>query len=319
MVLAGVNSKRGKESENGGFGVEIDFARLIWEDIIRKLNKKTREKVIPYPQFISFLLEYMMLAYGNDELTLDPTQVSSVQNWALKPNQPEGPPFIGHMLAICNVEEPIEFKAPKTFSKSKKRVSQGKIPRDQETQSSLAVDTKPNQPLASTPVVVEMHKEDQQGTGGLTSLEATNKEGAYPQLSSDKTKSTGDRLQTTHTNLGINVDSNSNEISRTIKLEDLSKLMQDNQKLEQQKTKPEADVSLLTTQPSYPNVDQLSQLLVNSIKPELSKLLSYYDFSSFIPSELKELSSMIIVLSGEVKELKDHVQGMEIELPRDLK
>ncbi|GJZ05313.1 hypothetical protein Tco_0538588 [Tanacetum coccineum] len=29
--------------------VEVNFARLIWEDIIHKLNKKTRKKVVPYP------------------------------------------------------------------------------------------------------------------------------------------------------------------------------------------------------------------------------------------------------------------------------
>ncbi|GJU94883.1 retrovirus-related pol polyprotein from transposon TNT 1-94 [Tanacetum coccineum] len=84
-----------------------------------------------------------------------------------------------------------------------------------------------------------------------------------------------------------------------------------NQKLEQQKTKAEAKVSLLTAQPSYPNVDQLSQLLVNSIKPKLSKLLSSYDFSSFIPFKLKELSSKITILSGEVKELKKHVAELK--------
>ncbi|GKE43820.1 hypothetical protein Tco_1471104, partial [Tanacetum coccineum] len=30
-------------------GVKVDYARLIWEDIIHKLSKKTREKVVPYP------------------------------------------------------------------------------------------------------------------------------------------------------------------------------------------------------------------------------------------------------------------------------
>ncbi|GJW97539.1 hypothetical protein Tco_0179347 [Tanacetum coccineum] len=59
--------------------VEVDFARLIWEDIIHKPNKKTREKVVPYP---------------------------SVHNWALKPNQTEGLPITDHMLAICNAEVP---------------------------------------------------------------------------------------------------------------------------------------------------------------------------------------------------------------------
>ncbi|GKE90978.1 hypothetical protein Tco_1572073, partial [Tanacetum coccineum] len=56
-------------------GVEVD-----------KLNKKTREKVVPYPRFISLLLEYMMPKYDNEELTIHPTQVFRVLNWALKLN-----------------------------------------------------------------------------------------------------------------------------------------------------------------------------------------------------------------------------------------
>ncbi|GJZ24134.1 hypothetical protein Tco_0561593 [Tanacetum coccineum] len=75
----------------------IDYAKLIWEDIIHKLNKKTREKVVPYPMFISIILEYMMPEYDNDELTINPTQVVSVHNWALKPKQTKGPPFTDHM------------------------------------------------------------------------------------------------------------------------------------------------------------------------------------------------------------------------------
>ncbi|GKD05442.1 hypothetical protein Tco_1180416 [Tanacetum coccineum] len=30
--------------------LKVDYAKLIWEDIIHKLNKKTREKVVPYPR-----------------------------------------------------------------------------------------------------------------------------------------------------------------------------------------------------------------------------------------------------------------------------
>ncbi|GKB41208.1 hypothetical protein Tco_0886150 [Tanacetum coccineum] len=210
-----------------------------------------------------------------------------------------------------------------------------------------------------------------------------------PSVLVDKTKSARDGLKTAHTNLGINMESSSAEISKTIKLEDLTKLMQDvktdfmdldsledepifvqdenkeeeeadkykdthatsheetkdssvphlpsprtvqlkeltnqvlllqsqNMKLEQQKNKAEAEVALLTAQPSYPNVNQLSQLLVNSIKPELSKLLSSYDFNSFIQYELKEISSKFTVLSGEVKEIKKHVvelKALQWELP----
>nr|GEW64529.1 hypothetical protein [Tanacetum cinerariifolium] len=49
---------------------------------------------------------------------------------------------------------------------------------------SSAMESKPNQPLVSTPVDTEMHKEDQQATGGSTSLGVTSEERANPQLSS---------------------------------------------------------------------------------------------------------------------------------------
>ncbi|GJT02599.1 hypothetical protein Tco_0823768 [Tanacetum coccineum] len=345
-------------------GVEIDFAKVIWDDIIHKLDKKSREKVVPYPQFISILLEYMMPEYENDELTLNPTQVFSVHN------------------------VPVESQVPKTSSKVKKKVSKGKKlgARSGLKRKQSSKHTNPSQPSVSIPVDTDLHKEDQQAAGGPTSLGDTSKEGAHPHLSSgsrsgaalnpirlliivsngsmtdlllladlgswtnpiilvDKTKSAGDGLKTTHTGLGINEESNSAKISKTIKLEDLSKMMKDVQTdfmdldspedepifvqdeneeeeeadkdedthatsheetedpsvpyppspktLEQQKAKAEAEVALLTAKPAYPNVDQLSQFLVNSIKPELSKLLSSYGFSSFIPSELKELSSKI--------------------------
>ncbi|GJR67818.1 hypothetical protein Tco_0013883 [Tanacetum coccineum] len=67
-------------------GVEIDFAKLIWEDFLSKLNKKTTEKVVPYLRFLSLSLQHKMEGYGNDEVTLNPTQVFSSQNWALKRN-----------------------------------------------------------------------------------------------------------------------------------------------------------------------------------------------------------------------------------------
>ncbi|GJW36251.1 hypothetical protein Tco_0059171 [Tanacetum coccineum] len=349
----------------------------------------------------------------NDKLTLNPTQVFSVHNWVLKPNQPEGPPFTDHMLAICKAKEPMEFKAPRISSRAEKRGSQGKMfgaktglrrkqsskhtfesktkankggsstsptgfktgHSDQETQSSSVVDTNPSKPSASTPVVAELHKEGQQAADGLTSLGATSEEGAYPRLSSDiradlgistpndsipqqqgmdegtqnyslehifvgtnpsvlvdKTKSAGDGLKIAHTHSGINVESSFDEISKTIKLEDLLKLMQDDENEEEEEADKYEDTHATSHEetkyssvphPPSPKTDQLkeltNQLLVKSIKPKLSKLVSFYDFSNFIPSELKELPSKITVLSGEVKELKKYVQGMEFELPGDLK
>ncbi|GJW68139.1 hypothetical protein Tco_0122563 [Tanacetum coccineum] len=145
--------------------------RIIWEDIIHKLNKKTRQKIVPYPRFISLLLEYMMHGYDHEDLTINPTQVFSAYNWALKANQHEGPPFTDHMKAICNIDVPTEASKSKTGQS------------DKETQSSLAKDKSPSHPSPSTPVVGEMHKEAQKAGGGPTSLGTTSEEGAYPQLS----------------------------------------------------------------------------------------------------------------------------------------
>ncbi|GKC38634.1 hypothetical protein Tco_1051018 [Tanacetum coccineum] len=52
------------------------------------------------------------------------------------------------------------------------------------TQSSSNMDTNPSQPSAFTPVVAEMHKEDQQGTTRPASLEVSGEERADPQINS---------------------------------------------------------------------------------------------------------------------------------------
>ncbi|GKE36588.1 hypothetical protein Tco_1459993 [Tanacetum coccineum] len=89
--------------------------------------------------------------------------------------------------------------------------------------------------------------------------------------------------------------------------------------LEQQKAQAKAEVASLKARPSYPDVNQLTTLLVTSLKPELSKLLASHNFASCLPTELKELPSKFTELSREIKELKQHVKDMEIELPGDLK
>nr|GEY22974.1 hypothetical protein [Tanacetum cinerariifolium] len=165
--------------------IHIDYASIFWEDIIIKLNKKHKEK-------------------------------------ALKPNQPKEPPFTDHMLAICYVDTPVVFKAPKTSSKAKsiyqgtkagaksrhkKLLTSSKQPSvssreatkggsskaptssknghsKKRKESNSTMDSNPSQPPVSTPVDTKMHKEDQQATGGPTSLEVTSKVRSNPQLSS---------------------------------------------------------------------------------------------------------------------------------------
>ncbi|GKE79950.1 hypothetical protein Tco_1549950 [Tanacetum coccineum] len=86
--------------------------------------------------------------------------------------------------------------------------------------------------------------------------------------------------------------------------------------LEQQKASAEAKIASLKARPSYLDVNQLTTLLVTSLKPQLSKLLASHNFASCLPTKLKELPSK---LSAEIKDLKQHVKDLEIKLPGDLK
>ncbi|GJU59872.1 hypothetical protein Tco_1237638 [Tanacetum coccineum] len=171
-------------------------------------------KIVPYPRFISLLLEHMMPEYDNEELTINATQVFSVHNWTLKPNQPEEPPFTTPMKAICNLDVPVQ--TPSILK-----------PSSQNEESSSDEDKSPSHPSPPTLMVGEIHKEAQQAAGGPTSLGATSEERAHPQLSSDKTKSAGDGLKTAHTDSAVNKESRANDISLKVKLEDLSDILKD--------------------------------------------------------------------------------------------
>ncbi|GJW75815.1 hypothetical protein Tco_0135185 [Tanacetum coccineum] len=185
-------------------GINIDYASIFWEDIIIKLNKRHREKVVPYTRFLSLLMMHKMKeGYGDGEVTPYPTQVFSVNNWALKPNQPEEPPFIDHMLDIRTAAKPVpgakprhkkhltSSKEPLVSSSEATKVGSSEVPTgskivhlERKKESSSAMDSNPSQTSASTSVAAEMHKEDQQATGGPASLGVTSKARSNPKLSS---------------------------------------------------------------------------------------------------------------------------------------
>ncbi|GJX77231.1 hypothetical protein Tco_0787846 [Tanacetum coccineum] len=115
------------------------------------------------------------------------------------------------MKAICNLDVHVDSKAPKPSLQMR-----GPPSKNARAKVDSARDKSPSHPLPPTPVVGEMNKEAQQAAGGPTSLGATSKEGAHPQLSSgheasansigsnlsvlvDKTKSARDGLKTTTT------------------------------------------------------------------------------------------------------------------------
>nr|GEX19487.1 hypothetical protein [Tanacetum cinerariifolium] len=272
-------------------GINIDYANIL-EDIILKLKKKQRETVVPYTRFISLLIMHKMKeGYGDDEQ--EATKGGS-------------------------------SKAP-TGSKtghSKKR-----------KESISAIDSNPSQPPVSTTVDLGMHKDDPQATGNPTSLGVTSEARVNPQLYSgmsafnlnepiystsfiihSKSASGNDASAVSigEVNLGNSAPSDfvpqqhaqfarqvKEEASRTIKLEDLAKLVSNVQpsfknldspeddpiiiiesdakgddrihatknveteytlhKLELEKNKAEA--ALLKAQPFFPNVEHLNELL----------------------------------------------------------
>nr|GEU52561.1 hypothetical protein [Tanacetum cinerariifolium] len=290
-------------------------------------------------------------------------------------------------------------------------------------ESISAMDSNPNQPSVSTPVDTKMHKEDQQATGGPTSLGVTSKERANPQLSNghdvsvdftaeadlrlsapndyiplqqgmdegtkntsydhisagtdphvltDQTKSVSKGLETVPTQPTTEKGASSTTIhgdkeeastaihgdkekaSNTLKLEDLAKLVSQIQpsfkdldlpeddlviivdesdkdepnaktkdtskyKLELEKNKAEAKAALLKAQPLFLNVEQLNELLVKSLQTEFLKILSSYNFSNSLSTELKDLPSKFNELTEETKGLKTQVHKLEIELLKELK
>ncbi|GJU64812.1 hypothetical protein Tco_1246647 [Tanacetum coccineum] len=125
--------------------VKVDYARLIWEDIIHKLSKKcTGENVLfrLSPRFISLLLEYMMPEYDNEELTINPTQVFNVlvdPKASNLPSQTEEVPQGKNPEAKSGLRRKQSSKH--TSESTEIRIQSQKLNQsEKETQSSLAKD-----------------------------------------------------------------------------------------------------------------------------------------------------------------------------------
>ncbi|GJV14639.1 hypothetical protein Tco_1359962 [Tanacetum coccineum] len=180
-----------------------------------------------------------------------------------------------------------------------------------------------------------MHKEAQQAAGGPTSLGATGEEGDHPQLSSDKTKSARDGLKTAHTDSGTNEESRADDISKKIKLEDLSKFLKDTRSAFYTPDSPQDDPIIVTDvseedeadkedthdtshdvpQSSYPDVNQLTTLLVAELKNiqwELpAKLQALLVLVSLVKKQLKTLDSILSLLNKVTETLNPFATVVE--------
>nr|GEU98311.1 hypothetical protein [Tanacetum cinerariifolium] len=201
-----------------------------------------------------------------------------------------------HMKAICNLVVPVDSKAPKPSSQTEKYSS--------------AKDKSPSHPSPPTPVVGEMHKEAHQAASGPTSLKATSEEGAHPQLSSDSTVEADPRPSAPNDSIppqqGMNEGTKNTPYdyifagSNPNVLVDKSKSARDGLKtkkeLEQLKAAAEAEVASLKANPSYPDINQLTTLLVAELKNtqwELpAEFLDLPHLASSVQEKLKTLDSL---------------------------
>ncbi|GKB42838.1 hypothetical protein Tco_0887780, partial [Tanacetum coccineum] len=157
-------------------GINIDYANIFWEDIIIKLKKKQREKVVPYNRFLSLLIMHKMKdEYGDGDVTLYPTQGFPRHKFGAQP---------GHKKHSTSSKQPSVSSKEATKGGSSKAPTSSKTGHSKKRkESSSAMDSNPSQPPVFTPVDTGMHKEDQQATSVPTSLGVTSEERARPQLS----------------------------------------------------------------------------------------------------------------------------------------
>nr|GEV77808.1 hypothetical protein [Tanacetum cinerariifolium] len=52
-------------------GIKVDYDKLIWEDIIHKLSKKSRENVVPYPSFFYLHSEFASIHDASADSTFE--------------------------------------------------------------------------------------------------------------------------------------------------------------------------------------------------------------------------------------------------------
>ncbi|GJX17510.1 hypothetical protein Tco_0218342 [Tanacetum coccineum] len=242
------------------------------------------------------------------------------------------------MLAICNANEPVAFKALKTSSKTEK-----KDPKGQSLELHLDIGNNfqflkignQNQPLASTLVVDGMHKEVHQATSGPTSLGVTGEEGADPQLSSDNdalaaftyevdldksvpkdllSQKQGNDEGTQNISFDhIVVELTSfDDVTRVIKLEDLSKLVKDINIDITELDSLEDDQPFMVENDEdeevhvEPNAKAEDTLLEKAQAEELCTRLNLH---------FQMLNNSLSYCEG----IKHYVEELEIEIPGDLK
>ncbi|GKA17954.1 hypothetical protein Tco_0697791 [Tanacetum coccineum] len=203
--------------------------------------------------------------------------------------------------------------------------------------------TNPSQPSASTPVVAELHKEDLQATSDPNSLGVTGEVRVDPQLitkadpgkydpkdslSQQQGNDEGTKnFSYDHFIAGTNL---SDLVDKTKSARDGLGTIQPNTETKKapSTTSPKFTTSSDTNDDEEIKLEDLSKLVkdigteameLDSLEDDPPLLILNHDFSSSIPTELKELPSKINDIKGAVVEIKKYIEELEVEVPGDLK
>ncbi|GJZ36024.1 retrovirus-related pol polyprotein from transposon TNT 1-94 [Tanacetum coccineum] len=309
------------------------------------LPHRWREKVIPYLRFLSLLLEFKMDGYGSDE----PGAKTGRRKKQTSSNTQKNPLSKFEVNKSASLSKEATKSPTGHLKKSKQSSSAKDLNPSQPSASTPVVARMHKEALQTTGGLTSLgvttstiiHSKSASGHDALAASTAE----ADPRKSTlnDSVRNcpheigTNKEANNTEKEVGFRTDEfntspdlSSSDDAKEIKLEDLSKMFKDvdvdfmeldsleddepiisqNSKLEKAKDAAKTEANILKAQPSYPNVEQLTQLLVQSLKHKLSKLLTNHDFNNSIPKELKELPNKFSDISGEIRNLNTYVEGL---------
>ncbi|GJV46160.1 hypothetical protein Tco_1430696 [Tanacetum coccineum] len=246
------------------------------------------------------------------------------------------------MLAICSADKPVAFKAPKPSSnveRAPQGIKPGAKPRHKKHSTSSKQPSVSSKEATKASFIIHSKSASGSDASAASTAEADPGNSAPStglHVLADQTKSVSEGLEIVltqpligkgasltwiHLNDPIIVVDDNDEDEEADKVHDTANVETEDtsHKLEVEKNKAEAKVAILKAQPSFPIVGWLNELLIKSLQTKFLKILSAHDFSSSLPTELKDLPSKFNELAKEGKGLKKQVHELDIKLPGYLK
>ncbi|GJY23314.1 retrovirus-related pol polyprotein from transposon TNT 1-94, partial [Tanacetum coccineum] len=339
-------------------GINIDYANIFWEDIIIKLNKKQREKVVPYTRFLSLLMIHNMKEGYRDakRVVFKAPKLSSNAERVSQGTKPKAQPR--------HKKHSTSSKLPFVSSKEATKGVTSEERADPQLSSGMSVFNL-NKPIYSASFII--HSESASGYDASANSTAKAAPGKFapndfiPQQH-DQTQSVSEGLQTalnqsTSDKVASNIVKQIEEVeaASAIKLEDLAKLVQNVQPSFKDPDSPEDDhiiivddsdedeeaekdglhatlnnetkdalvpksLSLRSSQiQELTNQVHIRQSQKHKLELEKNKAKAKVALLKAQPSFPNDLRSKFNELIEEVKGLKKQVRELEIELLGDLK